>query len=355
MDFDGILQLKSEVDKSLASFFDRESAYLHSVDDDLIPVSNALGHFLLDSGKRLRPLFAAIAHIGAGGEITQESITALSSLELVHVCALIHDDLMDASDTRRGAPSIHKQFEAIHKDKNLHGSSEQFGLAASVLMGDLALIWADKMLHESGLQSSQILSSLPVYDEMRVELMAGQYLDVYEQALASESVERSLKVARYKTGKYSIERPLHFGAALSAHVKSEHYEIYSRYGLPLGEAFQLRDDIMGVFGDPQETGKPAGDDLREGKRTVLIATTLNKSNDAQRKEFEKYFGKAQLDQTGVEVLRSIITETGALAQVESLITEMTFSAHSAAKSGGISSKAGSMLEEMAIAATVRKS
>ena len=355
MDFDGILQLKSAVDKSLASFFDRESAYLQSVDDDLIPVSNALGHFLLDSGKRLRPLFAAIGHIGAGGEITQESITALSSLELVHVCALIHDDLMDASDTRRGAPSIHKQFEAIHKAKNLQGSSAQFGLAASVLMGDLAIIWADKMLHESGVKSSQILSALPIYDEMRVELMAGQYLDVYEQALASECVERSLKVARYKSGKYSIERPLHFGAALSENVKGEHYEIYSQYGLPLGEAFQLRDDIMGVFGDPKETGKPAGDDLREGKRTVLIATTLNKSNAAQRAEFEKYFGKSDLDQAGVDSLRMIITETGALAQVESLITDMTFSAHNAAKSGGISPKAGTMLEEMAIAATVRKS
>ena len=355
MDFDGILQLKSAVDKSLASFFDRESAYLQSVDDDLIPVSNALGHFLLDSGKRLRPLFAAIGHIGAGGEITQESITALSSLELVHVCALIHDDLMDASDRRRGAPSIHKQFETIHKDKNLHGSSEQFGLAASVLMGDLAIIWADKMLHESGVKSSQVLSALPVYDEMRVELMAGQYLDVYEQALASESIERSLKVARYKSGKYSIERPLHFGAALSANAKSEQYGIYSQYGLPLGEAFQLRDDIIGVFGDPKETGKPAGDDLREGKRTVLIASTLNKSNGAQRKEFEKYFGKANLDQAGVEVLRSIIIDTGALKEVELLISQMTSNARTAAKSGGISPKAGAMLEEMAIAATMRKS
>jgi geranylgeranyl diphosphate synthase type I len=355
VDFDGILQLKSAVDKSLASFFDRESAYLNNVDDELIPVSDALGHFLLDSGKRLRPLFAAIGHIGAGGEITQESITALSSLELVHVCALIHDDLMDASDIRRGAPSIHKQFETIHKVKNLHGSSEQFGLAASVLMGDLAIIWADKMLHESGVKSSQILSALPIYDEMRVELMAGQYLDVYEQALASESIERSLKVARYKSGKYSIERPLHFGAALSANAKSEQYGIYSQYGLPLGEAFQLRDDIIGVFGDPQETGKPAGDDLREGKRTVLIASTLNKSNDAQRKEFEKYFGRANLDQTGVEVLRSIIIDTGALKEVELLISQMTSNARTAAKSGGISPKASAMLEEMAIAATMRKS
>jgi len=222
-------------------------------------------------------------------------------------------------------------------------------------MGDLAIIWADKMLHESGVKSSQILSALPVYDEMRVELMAGQYLDVYEQALASESIERSLKVARYKSGKYSIERPLHFGAALSANAKSEQYGIYSQYGLPLGEAFQLRDDIIGVFGDPKETGKPAGDDLREGKRTVLIASTLNKSNGAQRKEFEKYFGKANLDQAGVEVLRSIIIDTGALKEVELLISQMTSNARTAAKSGGISPKAGAMLEEMAIAATMRKS
>jgi geranylgeranyl diphosphate synthase type I len=225
-------------------------------------------------------------------------------------------------------------------------------------MGDLALVWAAKVLHESGLPPKQILQSLPIYDEMRVELMAGQYLDVYEQALASESVERSLKVARYKSGKYSIERPLHFGASLAPIATTEHFATYSAYGLPLGEAFQLRDDIMGVFGDPRETGKPAGDDLREGKSTVLIALTLNRASAPERATFEEYFGKADLDIEGVEALRAIIISTGALDEVEQMIASMRGDALAALESpraSGLAPLAKELLAQLAIAATSRTS
>jgi geranylgeranyl diphosphate synthase type I len=260
---------------------------------------------------------------------------------------------MDASDTRRGAPAIHKQFQALHEAEGLHGSGEQFGTAAAILLGDLALIWAAKALHESGAPSESILRSLPIYDEMRVELMAGQYLDIYEQALASESVERSLKVARFKSGKYSIERPLHFGASLAPELSSAIIESYSNYGLPLGEAFQLRDDVIGVFGDPEKTGKPAGDDLREGKRTVLVATTLSRASVTQRTEFLKFFGRKDLEFAEIEALRTIIVESGALAELETIIEQMTFKAHDALTTGGIAPRAVALLEEMAVAATQR--
>ena len=355
MNLSSISGLTAAINGQLETFFERESRYLADVGSELLPVCEAMGHFLLDSGKRLRPLFAAIGHSGVSGEITPQSLQALASLELVHVCALIHDDVMDESDTRRGAPSIHKQFEAIHKSDGLHGSASQFGISAAILMGDLALIWAAKMLHESQLPANQILQSLPIYDEMRVELMAGQYLDVYEQALASESIERSLKVARYKSGKYSIERPLHFGATLAPKYSLEQLHVYSEYGLPLGEAFQLRDDVIGVFGDPAKTGKPAGDDLREGKRTVLIAMTLEKIDETARRKFELLFGKKELDINGVNTLREIITGTGALDRVELLIDEMTFSAHNALKADGITPTAKNLLIEMAEAATKRSS
>jgi geranylgeranyl diphosphate synthase type I len=355
VDFDGIRGLTGAINGSLAQFFDKESEYLRDIGEELHPVADALGHFLLDSGKRLRPLFATIGFLGAGGELTPEVIRATSSLELVHVCALIHDDVMDASDTRRGAPSIHKQFEKLHLDQKLHGGAEQFGVATAILLGDLALIWAAKALHESALPPANILRCLPFYDEMRVELMAGQYLDVYEQALASESVERSLKVARFKSGKYSIERPLHFGASLSNSFSTEVIDIYSEYGLPLGEAFQLRDDVIGVFGDPEKTGKPAGDDLREGKRTVLVATTLSRASSSQRATFTQLFGRKDLDTPQIELLREIIVETGALAEVESIIEEMTFKAHKALTTGGINPSAVTLLDEMAVAATQRNS
>ena len=355
MDFDGILGLTSKIGASLTEFFDRQAPYLKEIGSELEPVADALGHFLLDSGKRLRPLFAAIGYLGTGEELTPEIVRAVSSLELVHVCALIHDDVMDGSNTRRGAPAIHKQFESLHGERGLHGAGEQFGFAAAILIGDLALVWAAKMLHESGAPANQILRSLPIYDEMRVELMVGQYLDTYEQALASESVERSLKVARYKSAKYSIERPLHFGAMLSSQFRQVHIKNYSNYGLPLGEAFQLRDDLIGVFGDPLVTGKPAGDDLREGKRTVLVATTLSKANTSQRELFLRNFGRPDLNLEQIDTMREIIIETGALAELEKLIEEMRSKALAALESRGITEQAASLLEEMAVAATTRTS
>jgi len=355
VDFEGIRGLTAAINTSLAQFFEQESASLRQIGVELDPVADSLGRFLLESGKRLRPLFATIGFLGAGGEISPEIIRATASLELVHVCALIHDDVMDASDTRRGAPAIHKQFQARHQAEGLHGSSEQFGMAAAILLGDLALIWAAKALHESGAPSQSILRSLPFYDEMRIELMAGQYLDIYEQALASESIERSLKVARYKSGKYSIERPLHFGASLDPRFLPNVIEIYSKYGLPLGEAFQLRDDIIGVFGDPEKTGKPAGDDLREGKRTVLVATTLSRATVIQRTEFLDLFGRKDLNTSQIQTLCQIIVDTGALIELETVIEEMTFKAHKALTTGGITPQAVALLDEMAVAATQRSS
>jgi geranylgeranyl diphosphate synthase type I len=181
--------------------------------------------------------------------------------------------------------------------------------------------------------------------------MAGQYLDVLEGALATTSVERSLKVARFKSGKYSIERPLHFGAALAG--RSDFYESYSKFGLPLGEAFQLRDDVLGVFGDPKTTGKPAGDDLREGKRTVLIAVTMENATPNERLLITSSLGKPDLSAESVSALQEIIVRTGALNEVEKLITELTHRAISALQDSSVNGKIVKVLEEMAIIATQR--
>jgi geranylgeranyl diphosphate synthase, type I len=346
----GVDPLREAIDNSLSQFVDRENAYLRSIGNELHPVADALKRFLVDSGKRFRPLFAAAGFVGSGGILDTPSINAISSIELVHVCALIHDDVMDASDTRRGAPAIHKLFETIHRENSLKGSPQQFGVASAILLGDLALVWASKALHESGMSSDSLLRAFPLYDEMRVELMAGQYLDVYEQALASESIERSLRVARFKSGKYSIERPLHFGAALAA---GSNMEAYSGYGIPLGEAFQLRDDLLGVFGNPAQTGKPAGDDLREGKRTVLIAATMERSSAPEKTRINSLLGKPDLSPAEVEEVRSIITSTGAADFVETMITDLTAQALESLQSPTITSDAKKFLLQMADVATKR--
>jgi geranylgeranyl diphosphate synthase type I len=350
-----LASVRSAVEEELASFLDFESGYLNSISADLFPVSDALTSFVLDSGKRLRPLFAYAGFAAAGGSIEKPIVRAMAALELLQACALIHDDLMDGSDTRRGKPSIHRHFESFHSKNQLDGIAPQYGLSAAVLLGDLALVWSDQMLNSAGLTTEQFSRVIPYYNEMRVELMAGQFLDIHEQTQKNTSVDRSMKIARYKSGKYTIERPLHLGAAISAAAPPEIFTALSAYGLPLGEAFQLRDDLLGVFGDPSVTGKPAGDDLREGKRTVLIAMTNDRQTESQREILSKYYGNKELDAQGVALLQEIIESTGARAELESIINKLTDSALSAAESSQFTTNGKALLIELANIATKRSS
>ena len=346
-------QLRKKIDLELSRFAKDQSHDLHQIGSELVPVAEAMTRFIVDGGKRFRPIFAYLGYLGSGGNENESIVRACASLELVHVCALMHDDVMDGSDTRRNSPAIHRYFESLHRDSSYHGNSEKFGVAAAILLGDLALVWADRLLIESGITDQQLISSMPLFTEMREELMAGQYLDVLEGALATSNVERSLKIARYKSGKYSIERPLHFGAAL-ADASAPTLATYSEYGLPLGEAFQLRDDILGVFGDPTVTGKPAGDDLREGKRTVLMAMAFEGAKPEQKQTLARLLGNPTLSTEQIVSLQEIIRASGAVERCESLITELRDRSILALRNSSIDSRIAPMLEEMAHTATTRK-
>ena len=346
-----LTELRASIDSILHEFTKARSRALTDIGSELQPVASAMSDFITDGGKRFRPIFAYLGYLGTGASPRHEVKRACTALELVHVCALIHDDVMDGSDTRRNKPAIHKLFQSLHDDQSYKGDSERFGLASAILLGDLALVWADRLLVESGISREEFISAQDVFSDMRDELMAGQYLDVLEGALATTSVERSLKVARFKSGKYSIERPLHFGAALAG--KPEFNDVYSRFGLPLGEAFQLRDDVLGVFGDPQVTGKPAGDDIREGKRTVLIAVTMENANQSQRNTMTEALGNSLIDESDVAQVQEIIIKTGALDEVEKLITTLTQESISALRQSPIDEKIRAVLEEMSVIATQR--
>jgi geranylgeranyl diphosphate synthase type I len=352
-------QLKSlrvQVEAQLQDFLSTQSEYFTAIAPELKPAAASLTAFVINGGKRFRPLFAAVGAMGAGSQLSDAEIRAFASLELLQACALVHDDLMDASDTRRGEPAIHKLFESMHLAEKYQGKATQFGLSASVLIGDLALIWSDQMLNSSGIKSESLLAALGVHDEMRVELIAGQYLDVFEQARGTQSVAQALNIARYKSAKYTIERPLHLGAAIAipdAAKRAQIVSIYSEFGLPLGEAFQLRDDLLGVFGDPKVTGKPAGDDLREGKRTVLMAMTHDRISGAAEAEFMAEFGNHDISESAIARLQEIISETGAAMHVEDLIEELTSTALEALNRDEIVPQARELLTEMAIIATKR--
>jgi geranylgeranyl diphosphate synthase type I len=308
----------------------------------------------VSGGKRFRAAFCYWGHHAVAAERPGDEdalIRACAALELLHASALVHDDLMDASDTRRGRPATHRQFARDHGSAGWRGDAEQYGAAAAILLGDLLLSWADELLRRCGLPLGQVAPALDVFDLCRSEVIAGQFLDVSVQARGLADVEAAMTVLRYKSAKYSIERPLHIGAALAGAGPETIAEL-TAFGLPLGEAFQLRDDLLGVFGDPAATGKPAGDDLIEGKRTVLVALALDAAPRADATLLDASLGRA-LDTDQVAELRGVIDSSGAHAQVEEVIGELVGLSLAALDRAHFDDRARQALRELASAATDR--
>jgi geranylgeranyl diphosphate synthase type I len=237
----------------------------------------------------------------------------------------VHDDLIDDSLLRRGRPTVHALWAARHQERGWIGSSERLGAAVAVLVGDVALAWADDMLRAAGLDAAALARTSPVWEAMRTELLTGQFLDVVGHATDLSTPEGVLRISRYKTAAYTIERPLHLGAALAG-ADEELVAAYRRFGTDLGIAFQLRDDLLGVFGDPAVTGKPAGDDLREGKRTLLVALARQHPDPAAAAPVEHALGKPDLTAEDVAAARDALENLGVVAEVEERIATLTTSA-----------------------------
>ncbi|PZS19607.1 MAG: polyprenyl synthetase [Pseudonocardiales bacterium] len=346
--------LVERVDSALAGFLDARTASLAEVGKDLEPVAQAARAFVLDGGKRLRPSFAywGWRTVRAASADDRALVTAAASLELLHACALVHDDVMDASQLRRGRPAAHAAFAALHRASGWTGDPDVFGTAAAILLGDLLLSWADAMFTAAGLAAADLPRTRQVWDDMRELVMAGQYLDVLVQARGEFSAEDALRVAKFKTSKYTVEGPLHLGAA-AAGASPEVFAVLSEYGLPLGEAFQLRDDVLGVFGDPSRTGKPAGDDLLEGKRTLLVALAMGQASAAQAGLLRRYLGDRAMAADQVAELRAVIVSTGALDQVEHRIALRADEARKSLRTDAVSDDARAALDGLVTAATER--
>ena len=344
--------IHDQVGSALHGFLEQQRAVLLGAGPELLPPLDALAG-LLAAGKRLRPAFCYWGWRGAGGPDGPQILAAAAALELLHASALVHDDVMDGSDTRRGRPSLHRLFAARHAAQGWRGSPEPFGQGAAILLGDLLLSWTDELYHASGLPASALRRGQAVLDLMRTEVIAGQYLDLLGQAAGDGTVDSALRVAEYKTAKYTIERPLHLGAALAGFPGGPVPAAFSAYGLPLGVAFQLRDDILGVFGDPAETGKPASDDVREGKRTVLLAIARARATAAQARIIVERLGDPGLDESGAAEVRAVITDTGALAACETMIGQHVAEAVAALGPAPVTDEAKAALAELAVAATAR--
>jgi geranylgeranyl diphosphate synthase type I len=350
--------LPARVQAAVDAEISAQSRVLSEIGDELTPLVDAVGA-LLRGGKRLRAAFLYWGYRAGGGPDTEAVIRAATAMEFFQAAALLHDDVMDNSDTRRGMPSAHRRLADEHTAAGWAGSGDSYGVAGAILGGDLCLIWSDELLATSGLPAAALNRARPIFDRMRTQLMGGQFLDVLESArgwdelTTQQQVARARKVIRYKSAKYTIEHPLLIGAA-AADVSAADQEALSTYGLDLGEAFQLRDDLLGVFGDPAHTGKPAGDDLREGKRTVLVALTLDQANPSTVALFDKLLGAPDLDQTGVDELRDAIRASGAPDRVEQMIVDLTASARTAlAAATGLTGQGREALDALIDVATAR--
>jgi len=314
---------------------------------------------LLTGGKRLRAGFLYWGYRAAGRPDSDALVRLATSMEFFQAAALIHDDVMDDSDTRRGMPAAHRALAQRHAGRGWGGDAERFGLAGAILAGNLCLNWTEELYSTSGLPAEELGRARGHFDRMRTQLMAGQFLDVVESVRPwdglplEERIERASRVIRYKSAKYTIEHPLLIGAAAGG-LEGPDLQRLSHYGLELGHAFQLRDDLLGVFGDPATTGKPAGDDLREGKRTVLVAYTLTGTDEGGRARVEALLGRPELLDADVEDLRGIITGSGAVEAVEAEIAHRSRSAREAlAGASGVDPQAAAVLDALVDAATAR--
>ncbi|QAY62908.1 polyprenyl synthetase family protein [Xylanimonas allomyrinae] len=318
---------------------------------------------LLSGGKRLRAAFAYWsfrAHGGGdAGHEREAAVRAGAALELFQAAALLHDDVMDASDTRRGLPTAHRAFQARHAASGWAGDPGRFGESAAILLGDLCLIAAQREIAEA-------LAPLPVdraqavrtqFDAMQSEVIVGQYLDVLVQAEPwgvdpAADEERARAVLRAKSASYSVRQPLVIGA-LIAGADAAQVAAVAAAGQPLGEAFQLRDDVLGVFGDPEITGKPAGDDLREGKRTVLAARTMAAGDAHQRALLTQRLGDPGLTDADVTALRDAVVASGALDGVEQLIDDLTRTALAGLETAALTERGRAVLIALTHAAVDR--
>lgn len=286
-----------------------------------LPAVESLRGFFRAGGKRLRPLLCACGWLAArGGRETAGLIRVGAALEMFHAFALIHDDVMDRSDLRRGQPTVHRLLETDFSRSHPAGGSARLGESAAILVGDLSLVWSDELVHTAGLEPAVFMRVLELIDRMRSELMFGQYLDLTADARSGTAPELPLTVIRYKTAKYTVERPLQIGAVIAGSGESLLADL-SAIALPLGEAFQLRDDLLGSFGDPEVTGKSQLDDLRAGKYTVLIALALGEADPGQIAVLHGVLGNEAIGEADADRARQVLIETGAAARVEQMIAD----------------------------------
>ncbi|MFJ3696166.1 polyprenyl synthetase family protein [Streptomyces sp. NPDC090052] len=340
---------KARVDRELTSFVDQEILELIAVDEQLTPVADQLRAVTSD-GKRLRAAFCYWGWRAAGQPDCDEMVRAAAAMELVHAAAVVHDDIIDNSPVRRGVPAAHIALQGALTGR---AGRQAGGRALAMLTGDLLMSWAGQLFTSCGLPAAYLARARPMWAALARELVAGEALEILRTG-SRPHAQSSLQVIRYKTAKYTVEHPLHIGGRLGG-GRAALIEVFSAYGLPLGEAFQLRDDLLGIFGDPGATGKSNADDLVGHKPTTLLAVTWTSATAAERKVLRGLLGRRTLGQEGLDQVREIMRRTGAVGRIEELIADRVRAATTAVDRADLSAPAAAALTGLVGSAVTRQS
>jgi geranylgeranyl diphosphate synthase type I len=310
--------IADRVEERLTALLRVERDRWGELDPILAQAIDEISRLVLSGGKRLRPAFCHWGYVAAGGDNESDvDVNAGAAIEMMHAMALFHDDVMDDAATRRGQATTHTLAAAEHAKHGWTGESRRFGEGVAILVGDLAFVYSDQLLEGAPVEATRI------WNELRIELNIGQYLDIVGSVRRERDLSKAERISRYKSGKYTVERPLHLGAVLAAPERTDELvPALSAYGLPLGDAFQMRDDVMGAFGETKDTGKPVGGDLREGKPTPLLARAVRSATTEQRAVLD-LVGDQTMTERRVSDIQQVIIDTGALDELETHISSLT--------------------------------
>lgn len=309
---------RERLDRELHAWLEsKRRAAAEAGSPEMLELIDGVGQLVVQGGKRVRPALVYHAYRACGGAADAEVLPLALSTELLHTYLLIHDDIMDHAEVRRGQPAAHVRFRNAHRQRGFHGDARDFGLSVAILLGDLSHTWAVELAACAAAGRPEVARCFAAMSE---EVIGGQYLELLVAQRRAAKEEDLTRVLSLKSGRYTAERPVQLGAILAG-AAPEVLEGLSRYGGAVGEAFQLQDDLLGMFGKAETVGKPVGDDLREGKFTFLIHHALSAATPEQREALEEALGDPGVTPDEVARVQRILEETGARARVEAMIEE----------------------------------
>lgn len=313
---------KTRFDPHIAAYFDAAIAEARKEDSLVEEALIAVKDIALAGGKRLRPAFMHRAYLAAGGTDEERILKTSVSVELLHLFLLVHDDIIDRDDTRHGLPTLHRKYAEIGKRHFDIGDTDHFGVSIAIIMGDMLMAFGNDVIFRSGFPDDRIFQALSKLQSVVSYTVIGQGRDIYMEYKKSASEEEILRMYRNKTAKYTVEGPMHLGASLAG-APERTFRDFSAYAVPIGVAFQIRDDILGIFGSEEKLGKPVGSDIEEGKLTLLVSRALEKGSWAEQRELRRILSIGNgLSQGDIDRFRSLIRETGSLRYAEDMMERL---------------------------------